>query len=137
MSEQEISTGATEIQTDDSGGKDEMAAKKSTADMKGRKRKDTAQPQAKSKEKKIPLKVEGPKDVTVKQSKYVTTATKDEKRMWLRGSTVGLTHRVVGLKGFKQISAEDAKKNHLGKTRMLGKVNSQEELDDLITKFFA
>jgi hypothetical protein len=137
MSEQETSTEVTEIQTDVPGGTEEMAAKKSTAEMKGRKRKDTAQPQAKSREKKVPLKVAGPKDVTVKQSKYVTTATKGEKRIWLRGSTVGLTHRVTGLKGFKQISAEDAKKNHLGKTRMLGKVNSQEELDDLITKFFA
>lgn len=141
--EQENSTELTELKKQDSNeGGNEMAGKK--PGMKGRKRKETQTTTAttekqkpdKPKEKKVPLKVKAPKGVDVKETKYVITATKDEKRMWMRGSSVGLTHKVSGLKGFKQISVEDAKKNHLGKTRMIGKVATQEELDELLTKFF-
>jgi hypothetical protein len=89
------------------------------------------------KEKKEPLKVKAPKGVEVKETKYVITAEQGEKRMWMRGSSVGLTVKTSGLKGFKAVTEEDAKKNHLGKTRMLGKVISQEELDELVKKYFA
>lgn len=90
----------------------------------------------KTREKKIPLKVKAPKSVDVKETKYVVTATQGEKRMWMRGSSVGLTHKVTGFKAFKPVTEEDAKKNHLGKTRMLGKITTQDELNDLIAKYF-
>jgi len=100
--------------------------------------KKTAEPKVekKSREKKVPLKVKAPKGVEVKETKYVVTATQGEKRMWMRGSSVGLTHKVTGFKAFKPVTEEDAKKNHLGKTRMLGKITTQDELDNLITKYF-
>lgn len=87
--------------------------------------------------KKTPLKVKPTKGVDVKETKYVLTAVQGEKRMWMRGSSVGLTHKIAGIKGFKPVSVEDAKKNHLGKTRMLGKITTQEDLDSLVEKFFA
>lgn len=92
---------------------------------------------AKKREKKEPLKIKATKGVTVNETKYVLTAEAGEKRMWVRGASVGLTHKVAGLKGFKAVTEEEAKKNHLGKTRMLGKVNSQEELNELVIKYFA
>lgn len=100
--------------------------------------KKTAEPKTekKTREKKIPLKVKAPKGVDVKETKYVVTATQGEKRMWMRGSSVGLTHKVTGFKAFKPVTEEDAKKNHLGKTRMLGKITTQDELNDLIAKYF-
>lgn len=87
--------------------------------------------------KKEPLKVKAPKGVDVKETKYVLTAAQGEKRMWVRGASVGLTHKVAGLKGFKAVTEEEAKKNHLGKTRMLGKVTTQDELNELVSKYFA
>jgi outer membrane biosynthesis protein TonB len=88
-------------------------------------------------EKKPTLKVNAPKGVTVEETKYLTVASVDKKRMWIRGSTVGLTEKISGFKSFKAVSEEDAKKNHLGKTRMLGKVASQDELNEVVKKFFA
>lgn len=94
----------------------------------------------KPKVEKIKLQVTVPKGVTVVDKKFIVTASSDEnkkKRIWVRGKVVGLTEKVSGLANFKSISEEDAKKNHLGKTRMLGKVSTQEELDQVIGKFFA
>lgn len=94
----------------------------------------------KPKAEKIKLQVTVPKGVTVVDKKFIVTASSDEnkkKRIWVRGKVVGLTEKVSGLANFKAISEEDAKKNHLGKTRMLGKVSTQEELDQVIGKFFA
>jgi len=96
-----------------------------------------AKPEKKLREKKVPLKIKAPKGVEVKETKYVATATKDDKRMWMRGSSVGLTHKVTGVKGFKPVTEEEAKKNHLGKTRMIGKIATQDELNELIEKYFA
>jgi hypothetical protein len=134
-------------------GVNEMAKK----EMKGRKRKDDAAPAKKAAAKKEPkqpkepkapraprakkaaLKVNAPKGINVKEAAYVTIAATEDKskKLWIRGSTVGLTEKVTGLKGFKPVTEDDAKKNHLGKTRMLGKVESQEDLDDVVKKFFA
>lgn len=91
----------------------------------------------KPREKKKALKLNVPKGVEVKETKYVVTAEQGNKRMWMRGSSVGLTVKTSGLKGFKAVTEEDAKKNHLGKTRMLGKVGTQEELDEVMKKYFA
>jgi hypothetical protein len=84
----------------------------------------------------VPLKLKAVKGVEVKETKFVLTATKDEKHMWVRGASVGLTHKVAGLKNFKPVTEEEAKKKHLGRTRVLGKASSQEELDEIVTKFF-
>lgn len=86
---------------------------------------------------KVKLKVSAPKGVTIKETKFLTVASIDKKRMWIRGSAVGLTEKLSGVKGFKYITTEEAKKSHLGKTRMLGKVSTQEELDEVVKKFFA
>ena len=56
--------------------------------------------------------------------------------MWMRGSSIGMTHKVTGIKGFKRVTAEEAKIKHLGKTRALGKVSSQEELNTLVETYF-
>jgi len=119
-------------------GADEMA-KKAAAAKKPEVKKDKKAPvQPKQpRVKKEPLKIKAPKGVTVNETKYVVTAEKDDKRMWVRGASVGLTHKVTGLKGFKPVTEEEAKKNHLGKTRMLGKVASQDELSELVAKYFA
>lgn len=86
---------------------------------------------------KAKLKVSPPKGVTVKETKFLTVASIDKKRIWVRGSAVGLTEKLSGIKGFKYVTAEEAKKSHLGKTRMLGKVSTQAELDDIVKRFFA
>jgi len=88
---------------------------------------------------KVELKIVAPKNVNVKVATFVTTATSDDKtkKLWMRGTTVGLTERVTGLKEFKAVTEEEAKVKHLGKTRCLGKVETQEELDDVVNKFFA
>ena len=86
---------------------------------------------------KTPLKIVNiPKDAEIKESKYVTTLVKGDKRMWMRGSSIGMTHKVTGIKGFKRVTAEEAKIKHLGKTRSLGKVSSQEELNTLVETYF-
>ena len=88
---------------------------------------------ARIKKEKLVLKATG---AEVKETKFVSTAKKGEKRMWIRGSAVGLTVKISGLNNFKAVSEEEAKKGHLGKTRMLGKVSTQEELDEVVAKYF-
>ena len=86
---------------------------------------------------KVKLVVKPRTGVKIKETKFVIVASTEEgKKMWMRGGTVGLTDK-VDVKGFKRVSEEDAKKNHLGKTRMIGHVSSQEELDEVPNKFFA
>jgi hypothetical protein len=122
------------------GGEDEMAKKAATGKKPEPKQTKPVDKDKKAKQprvKKEPLKIKATKGVTVNETKYVITAEAGEKRMWVRGASVGLTHKVTGLKGFKAVSEEEAKKNHLGKTRMLGKVTSQDELNELVTKYFA
>jgi len=119
-----------------------MARKTAPAEKKATEKKEpldkeTTKTTEKKDAKKTPLKVKAPKGVEVKETKYVQTAVQGEKRMWMRGSSIGLTHKIAGIKGFKPVSVEDAKKNHLGKTRMLGKITTQEDLDLLVEKFFA
>jgi len=87
---------------------------------------------------KIKLVIAAPKGVSVKETKFLSVATSDankKKRAWLRGSMLGLTE-VISNKVLKAVSEDDATKKHLGKTRMMGKV-TQEELNEIITKFFA
>lgn len=129
-------TEAKKVETKKPAAKPEVKAAVKTEVKKVAKK--TAEPKTekKTREKKIPLKVKAPKGVDVKETKYVVTATQGEKRMWMRGSSVGLTHKVTGFKAFKSVTEEDAKKNHLGKTRMLGKITTQDELNDLIAKYF-
>jgi hypothetical protein len=94
----------------------------------------------KTPKKKLIYKISAPKGVTVEESTFITVASLDadkKKRIWVRGSTVGLTEKVSGLKGFKSISEDEAKKAHLGRTRMIGKISSQEDLNELVKKFFA
>lgn len=92
------------------------------------------------KPKKPELNIATSKGVITKKTKFLIVASADgnkKKRLWVRGYTVGLTEKVSGLKNFKAVSEDDAKKNHLGKTRMLGKVESQEDLNEVVKKFFA
>lgn len=118
------------------GGEDEMAKKSAAKQPKRVKAEKLATPKV-PRVKKEPLKIKALKGVTVNETKYVVTAEQGDKRMWVRGASAGLTHKVTGLKGFKPVTEEEAKKNHLGKTRMLGKVTSQDELNELVAKYFA
>lgn len=127
--------GTQPVEGDDEMARKAAAAKKPETPVKKDKKEKADAP--KPRVKKEPLKIKAPKGVTVNETKYVVTAEKDDKRMWVRGASVGLTHKVTGLKGFKAVTEEEAKKNHLGKTRMLGKVATQDELTELVTKYFA
>lgn len=88
---------------------------------------------------KVKLVITAPEGTSVKETKFLSVVTSDadkKKRAWLRGSTLGLTEVIPGNKILKSVSDEDATKKHLGKTRMIGRV-TQEELNDIITKFFS
>lgn len=97
---------------------------------------ETEKIQKKEKKRKVKLVINAPSTVTIKTTKFVTIASNADKKLWMRGSTVGLTSE-VDVKTLKKVSEEDAKKNHLGKTKMIGRVSSQEELDGIVTKFFS
>jgi len=79
-----------------------------------------------------------PAGVILKNTKYVTVFinTDKTKKAWIRGGSIGVTEHIA-IAGFKKVSKEDAKKNHLGKTKMVGHINSKEELEETLKALFA
>ena len=74
--------------------------------------------------------------VTYAEKKFVRTAEKGTKRLWMRGNVIGLTDAAIKFDGFEELSEEVAKQKHLGKTRLIGTVKTQEELDKIILNYF-
>jgi hypothetical protein len=85
---------------------------------------------------KVELKLNVPESVTVKVAKCGISATSGKKRLWKRGNTIEVTE-IIDVTTLEAVSEEFIKKNHLGATKMRGKIKTQEELDEIVTKLFA
>jgi len=78
-----------------------------------------------------------PAGVILKNTKFVTVFvnTDKSKKAWVRGGSIGVTEHIT-IAGFKKVSKEDARKNHLGKTKMVGHIKTKEELEEILKALF-